>query len=134
MVNNHFPMKTIGLIFSFFLFVLMVNAAPQGSGPDQSTPEGTLQMVFDAAATGALDQLVDLCDPEGENDGDTQQICDAAEDPEEFLEYFSNAQLNGEAEIEGDMARVPFLFGPDGSYEETMVLVKREDKWYLYSF
>jgi len=83
--------------------------------------------------------LQDLCDPLGENDGDTQMICELATDDsnrDEFLQYFSAGEIRGDAIISpnGDRAEVPFLFGPDGNSEETMELIYRNGQWYLFGF
>lgn len=79
--------------------------------------------------------LKNLCDPLAENDGDTRDICNLTEKRQkEFIEYFKDGKLNGSATIDGDKAKVPFLFGPGASKDEEMNLVKREGKWYLYSF
>ncbi len=36
--------------------------------------------------------------------------------------------------IGGNTAKVPFLFGPDGTQPETMNLIRRGENWYLLSF
>jgi len=55
-------------------------------------------------------------------------------DKEPFATFFSKGKINGNATIEGDKAQVPILFGPDGTKDETMNLVKKDNKWYLQSF
>ena len=102
-----------------------------------STPEAVLQIVFDVANSGDFSLLATLCDPLGENDGDTQWVCDTATETAnqaEFVEYFIKAQLNGNALIDGDLAEVPFLFGPAGDIEENMGMIQRDGKWYLMDF
>ena len=104
-----------------------------------TSPESVVQAIFDAAKSGDFAPLKALCDPLGENDGDTQMICDTATDDtnrEEFVEYFATGKTSGNAKIspEGDKAEVPFLFGPDGDSEETMGLINREGQWYLFGF
>jgi len=122
----------------FFLFAFMVFLCTQtvmSLEIDQSTPEKVVEAVFQAAKSGDISHLKGLCDPEGENDGDTKRICELTEaDAAEFFEYFKNGKVNGKAEIDGEMAAVPILFGPEGKTQETMNVVKRGDKWYLYSF
>ena len=103
------------------------------------SPEGVVLSIFEAARTGDFTGLAGLCDPLGENDGDTQMICDLATDDtnrEEFIAAFSTGTVIGDAVValSGDRAEVPFLFGPDGDEEETMELVKRNDRWYLLGF
>ncbi len=106
---------------------------------DLSTPERTLEALFEAARTGDFTVLAGLCDPLGENDRDTEKICDlAADDPlrASFVEYFGSGKVNGEAVIsaDGNTAEVPFLFGPNGDLEETMRLIKRDGNWYLLDY
>ena len=130
-------MKNAVLIFAVAIFCLNMSQCGQSAlkGPDQSTPQGTLLMVFAAAQSGDYESLRGLCDPTGKGDGDTKRyICAAADAPEEFVQYFKNAKLNGEATIKDDQAAVPFLFGPNGQKKETMNMVKRDGKWYLSSF
>jgi hypothetical protein len=112
---------------------------PPTAAADTSGPEGVLQAVFDTAKSGDFAPLADLCDPLGENDGDTQAICDLASDEsdrESFIAYFRNASMAGPAQIspDGKTADVPFLSGPDGDQEETMVLIRRDGRWYLLQF
>ena len=80
--------------------------------------------------------MKNLCDPKNENDGDTRDICQLKDEKiqKEFVKYFKNGKLNGETQIDGDKAIVPFLFGPNGDKKEEMKLVKRDGKWYLYDF
>jgi tetratricopeptide (TPR) repeat protein len=104
-----------------------------------TSPESVVQAIFDAAKSGDFASLKNLCDPLGENDGDTQGICDLATDDtnrEEFVQYFATGRISGDAQIspEGDKAEVPFLFGPDGDREETMGLINRDGQWYLFGF
>lgn len=105
---------------------------------DQSNPENVVNAIFEAAKTGNLDLLTGLCDPMAENDGDTRRMCAANEandqEKEEFITYFKDGKIAGEVLIEGDEARVPFLFGPGATENEEMVLINRDGKWYLYSF
>lgn len=135
--SNCNPMKKAVLIFAISLLWLNMSQCGQSTpkGPDQSTPQGTMKIIFAAAQTGDFESLRGLCDPSGKGDGDTKRyICGAANAPEEFVKYFAKAQLDGSPKIEGDRAAVPFLFGPDGHKKETMNMVKRDGKWYLSSF
>jgi hypothetical protein len=96
-----------------------------------------VQAIFDAAKNKDIVILTSLCDPKGENDGDTRRICNVAKDSkklDEFVLWFSKGKVTGKAIIEGDRAMVPFVFGPDGKKKEEMNLIKRDGKWYLYSF
>ena len=103
------------------------------------SPQSVMYVIFVAAAAGYYDSLCDLCDPLGQNDADTQGICDLTEDEsnrEESAEYFHTGRISGDVEISpaGDRAKVPFSFGPDGDLEETMELINRGGKWYLFGF
>jgi tetratricopeptide (TPR) repeat protein len=126
-------------------FVDMINGLaffePGGSGTpsvDFTDPVSVLQAVFTAAQTEDFSVLSGLCDPRGENDGDTAFICAITADhpdKDSFVAYFAKAKVVGDAVIDGDRAEIPFLFGPDGDQgETTMGLVKREGKWYLSDF
>jgi tetratricopeptide (TPR) repeat protein len=104
-----------------------------------TSPESVVQAVFDAATSGDFASLQALCDPLGENDGDTQMICDLATDEanrDEFVQYFAAGKINGDAMTspDGEKAEVPFLFGPDGTSDETMELINRDGQWYLFGF
>ena len=86
---------------------------------DLTDPIAVVQAIFDAAQSGDFSQLSLLCDPEGENDGDTRDICLVSEDEELqdlFVEFFANGKVAGEATFRrfNSEATVPILFGPDG--------------------
>ena len=111
--------------------------AGAGAGIDMEDPASVLQAVFDAARTGDFSTLAGLCDPQGQNDDDTALICAITADHpdrDSFVAYFAAGKVAGEAVVQGDRAEVPFLFGPNGDQEETMVLVRRDGKWYLAEF
>jgi len=110
--------------------------APTAGGVDFSSPTKVTEAVFAAAASGNTDQLKTLCDPSGEGDGDTKDICGLTSTSAkfgEFKEYFAKGKATKET-ISGDDAEVAILFGPDGAKDETMKLVRRDGKWYLSSF
>jgi len=102
----------------------------------QSDPADVVKLLFKAAKSGDYSGLSNLCGQGG--DGDMKDICDLenqpAEKQEEFQSYFSKGKVVGDAEIEGNEARVKIKFGPDGNDDETMVLMKKNNKWYLSSF
>lgn len=113
------------------------DAVAAGPGVDMEDPASVLQAVFDAARTEDFSLLGGLCDPLGQNDGDTALICAITADHpdrDSFVAYFAKGTIAAEALIQGDRAEVPFLFGPEGDQEETMVLVQRDGKWYLAEF
>lgn len=129
--------KYICLCFMLVFLTNTVALAEKKPVVDFSDPVKVVQAIFDAARNKDIVILTSLCDPEGENDGDTRRICNVAKDStllDEFVLWFAKGKVTGKAVIEGDRARVPFLFGPDGKKKEEMNLVKREGRWYLYSF
>ena len=105
---------------------------------DQTNPKSVVEYIFSSAKSSDFSGLSQLCDPKGENDSDTKRICNLANEEDKvkdsFNEYFAKGTVVGEAKINGDQAAVKFKFGPDGTKEETMNLIQREGKWYLYGF
>ncbi len=72
-----------------------------------------------------------------EVDGDVEALCGLTREAEgwsEFVAWFSAGEVGEPIEIEGDRARVPFRFGPDGDRSETMELVRQGGRWYLSGF
>ena len=124
-------MKKISIALVALFLAGLSGCAP--AGVDQSTPEGVANAVFNAASTQNYDMLSGLCDPDGDHDGDVEEICNLKdENQDEFVDYFAKGKVSGEAMIEGDEAVVPVMLGPDGDEEEKMGMIKRDDKWYLY--
>lgn len=120
--------KLLILLSPFFLF-----GCSSKSGGSQDTPEGVVNIIFDAAKSKDYSKLSTLCAPDA--DGDSKRICELSDAmKEDFVNYFSKGKTNGSSTIDGDKAAVPILFGPDGTKEETMNLVKKDGKWYLQSF
>ncbi|HYF64973.1 MAG TPA: hypothetical protein VD886_19265 [Herpetosiphonaceae bacterium] len=118
-----------------------VEAAPAGGEVNFSDPVSVAEAVFAAAQSEDYSQLAGLCDPQGQNDKDTQMICDLTADETErgsFVTAFAKGKVAGPAAIatEGSdqIAEVPIVFGPDGDQEETLKLVQRDGKWYLSGF
>ncbi len=116
---------------------------------DQSSPVAVVESLFTAAKTRNFEPLASLCDPERKNDGDTDCICALASGYEphkcrmnshnrvsadEYVTYFKDGSVKGEARIQGDRSAVDFRFGPGGGRSETMNLVRRNGLWYLSSF
>ena len=123
--------------WNMMLDSVRVFVAEEASQVDHSDPAAVLQTVFAAAQSEDFSDLAGLCDPLGENDDDTAMICAITADHEmvdTFIEYFSQGEILGEAEVEGDTATIPFSFGPDGDQEEIMNLIMRDGIWYLLSF
>ena len=132
MKNNLKKAFGFALLLGIFFSSCTKNSTSAGH---QETPEQVVETVFEAAKTGNFDALSNLCDPKGENDGDTKDICDLKNQPSErqklFKEFFSKGHIEGKANIEGDKAQVNIKFGPDGTKDETFKLIRREGKWYL---
>ena len=104
---------------------------------DYANPAAVVQAVFSAAATGDYVNLSGLCDPLGENDGDTALICEITTghaNENDFIQIFANGRINGDVIINGERAELPFLFGPAGDQQETMILILRDGRWYLLEF
>ncbi|MCA9934856.1 MAG: tetratricopeptide repeat protein [Ardenticatenaceae bacterium] len=116
----------------------LINEAIATAGTvDFANPASVLIAVFDAAASGDYTNLAGLCDPLGENDGDTALICEITPEHDmagDFAAYFGNGRINGNLLIDGDHAELPFLFGPDSDQDETMNFILRDGKWYLFDF
>lgn len=110
--------------------VFIVASSPDG-------PEELVQALFDAARNADPSSLAGYCHPAIETDGDVADICSlttTSESWESFVEWFGTGTLGGAVQIDGDVARVPFRFGPEGDREETMELQLWGDRWYLRSF
>jgi hypothetical protein len=105
---------------------------------NQTDPAWVVNQIFEAAKSSEYESLLKLCDPEGEGDGDTRQICSIYSAPKEakneFNSYFKFGQIIGKPVIVGNQAKVQIKFGPDGDRDETMDLIQRDGKWYLSSF
>lgn len=116
-----------------FGFIILGLVSCKGKSGSQSTPEDVVNTVFSAAKSKDYASLAKLCAPDA--DEDSRRICEIKEeDKPAFEEYFSKGKINGSAKISGDAAEVPIMFGPDGTKEETINLVKKDGMWYLKSF
>ena len=110
---------------------------PRSDVVDFTDPKSVTAQIFYAADTGRAENLMSLCDPAGENDGDTARICaltPASPDWADFRAQFARAHLNGEPRVSGHRAALHFVFGPDATRSETMELVQRDGRWYLSAF
>ena len=110
-------------------------AAPKNIHDD---PLMVVQAIFDAAQSNDMSQLSGLCDPTGLGDGDTKAICNVSGQTQQvqdaFISYFQNGRTIGNAVISENRAKVKIKFGPDGTRDEEMNLVKVNGKWYLSDF
>ncbi len=129
--------RMICLLFIMGLLAQGVVQAEDQLAVDFTDPVKVVQAIFKAARTKDVKILATLCDPRGENDGDTRRLCEVAKDSKglaEFVKWFASGKVTGKAVIKGEKAIVPFVFGPDGKRKEEMHLVLRNGKWYLSSF
>lgn len=110
---------------------------PRSGRVDFRDPKSVVASIFYAAESGRAEHLKTLCDPRGENDEDTARICrltPAAPEWADFRVQFARAHLNGEPRVAGDRAALHFVFGPRATDSETMELVRRDGRWYLFEF
>jgi hypothetical protein len=102
---------------------------------DQSSPIAALEALFEAARTGDVSYLSQLCPPSGGNDIDTQRICDVTADSPEleaFKQFFGTGEVTGEPRMS---ATVPFSFGPpERPRPEQMEMLRLDGKWYITDF
>jgi hypothetical protein len=100
---------------------------------DQSSPKALAEAIFAAARSKDFASLATIVAPDA--DGEAKRVADVAGADEEmqasFVEYFGKGKVNGEVVTEGDTARVPILFGPEGTKEETFEMIRIDGKWYL---
>ncbi len=115
--------------------------------PNKS-PESVMQTIFQSAKTGEVGILKLLLPPkgEGETDADCIALCNPGNESmraeldlnyislHQFEEAFSNAKIIGIPVIDGNEAKVNFVFGPNLEVNETMFMQKINGKWYLRSF
>lgn len=104
----------------------------------QDTPEGVVNYLFQSAKNRDFSKLRNLCDPYGENDGDTRGICLVEMQPiimqNEFVESFEKGRIMGKPTIRNEIAVIEIAFGPSSNQLEKINLVKRMNKWYILSF
>ena len=101
----------------------------------QETPQALAETIFDAARSGNYQGLALLIDINA--DGDSKMIAQAETDKtiqQEFQKYFAKGKVSADPIIEGEKASVNILFGPDGTKEETLEMIRKDGKWYLSSF
>lgn len=110
----------------------------QNQTENSKTPKWVVEQIFVAAKTRNFHLLDNLCDPLGQGDGETRDLCSLSShgnpDHEDgFVTNFEFGRVSGEVEISGNEAIVPIKFGPSGDKYATFKLVKRGDRWYLSS-
>lgn len=103
----------------------------------QDSPKGVINYLFESAKNNNFEKLRYLCDPYGENDGDSRGICFVATQSSEmqkyFVESFKNGRIMSEPKIENERAEVEIAFGLRSDRLEKINLVKRMNKWYIVS-
>ena len=122
-----------------FVIILMATACGNSNTNNQADPQASpgavAEAIFEAARSGSFSSLPALIDPDA--DGDSKRIAEAATNEQtgtDFQLYFSKGKVSGEPTVNGDKASVNILFGPDGTREETLEMVRKNGKWYLVSF
>jgi hypothetical protein len=91
------------MICLFFVLGFLTNAVALVNTEKKPTidftdPVKVVQAIFDAAKNKDIVILTSLCDPKGENDGDTRRICDVAKDHkklDEFVLWFAKGKVTG---------------------------------------
>jgi hypothetical protein len=124
---------------------------------DFKDPKSVVNALFYSAQTRDFEVLQCLCDPFGENEGDTRSLCSISSlmaqisefggnaatqhAVNQFVQMYQQGRISGQItfeEVDGNkFANVPFyhnhLGGPSGS-NESMKLINRYGNWYFYSF
>lgn len=124
---------------------------------DFKDPKSVVNSLFYAAQTKDFEVLQCLCDPFGENDGDTRSLCSMSNLFEQTSEYggnettqlainqftqmFQTGRISGQITYEESdglkYANVPFIFnhpGGESRSNESMKLVNRYGNWYFSNF
>jgi hypothetical protein len=145
-------------LLSFILFSSTVFAQNSKTYQiDFKDPKSVVNSLFYSAQTRDFEVLQCLCDPFGENDGDTRSLCSLSslmaqisefggnaatqQAVNQFVETFQLGRISGQItfeEVDGNkFANVPFYHnhpgGPSRS-NESMKLINRYGNWYFYSF
>ena len=103
----------------------------------QANPTWVVEQIFIAARNRKFSILSNLCDPLGDKDYTTRNMCRIESLKEEIIEDFvktyKKGKLTGSMTITGDEAVVPILTGEDGNEKAVVKLKKRDGLWYLSS-
>ena len=150
-------MKARFLYTLLLLCICFTSVAQKKFKLNQKYAKSVVNSIFEAAKSGNYNHLYALCDPNGFSDRDAKRICftaqladtvkagnateNAERNLEEFDDIFKTGKITGEVLYESDgnteFAKVPIWYNhPQGESRsnETITLVKRSGKWYLYSF
>jgi len=126
-------------------------------GLNSKKPSDVVNSIFMAAKSEKFDHLYLTCDPNGYSDRDSKRICSITQLADmvngsnssehakrnllEFVQIFRDGRITGDVLYEKDgktmYAKVPIWYdhpqGEDRS-NETITLVNRSGRWYLFSF
>ena len=148
------------LILFFLLVVSLSKAQAQTNNVfviDFKDPKSVVNALFYSAQKKDFQILQCLCDPFGENDGDTRSLCSMSNLFEQTSEYggnettqlainqftqmFQTGRISGQITFEESdglkYANVPFIFnhpGGESRSNESMKLVNRYGNWYFSNF
>ena len=78
------------LVFAFFMIILKVNAQVKPYVIDFKDPKSVVNALFYSSQTKDFEVLQCLCDPFGENDGDTRSLCSISNLFAQTAEYGGN--------------------------------------------
>jgi hypothetical protein len=116
------------------------------------SPENVMNTIFHAAKTGQIGVLKFLLPPVDQESGqvpcdnDCLSICNPGNERmreelgnnyislEDFQAFMSKGRIIGTPVIEGERAKVNFIFGKNLEQNETMNMQLIDGKWYLSSF
>ena len=103
----------------------------------QKSPESVMKYIFESAKKEDFSNFRNLCDPYEENDRDAKFICYAEmlqkKERQELINMFKNGRIIGEVQIDKNKAIVEFAYGLSSNNLEKMVMIKRNNLWYLSS-
>ncbi|MBK8611615.1 MAG: hypothetical protein IPL84_17170 [Chitinophagaceae bacterium] len=121
-----------------FFAAMQATGYAQHDSLDQSSPTAVAKIIFNAASSGNYEPLKQICDPNIDTDGDSKRVCAIADadkiSQENFAAYFSTGKIIGDPLIKDNFAKVDILFGPDGKKPESLMMARKDNKWYLVSF
>lgn len=104
---------------------------------DFERPKSVVASIFYAARSGDAAHLASLCDPAGEANDSAARVCAVRPGGDRwssFARHFARGRLIGEPRVAGERALVNIAYGPDGTAQETVELVRRDGRWYLLGF
>lgn len=130
-------MKKLVIIFAISSAVLIGCGGGHPSAEEaQSTPTALAETIFYLIQNEKYDALPALIDQDADEDSKKLGELKSAGEEEQNLtrDYFESAAVAGDPVIEGDQATVNIKLGHNGSFEETFVMVKKDEKWYLVSY